>query len=82
MNSGSRDTKGKVRYAIYGIVVVILIVLLFLIASAIITTVAVVFINKTNLDPGTIFILIFLSGLLCVIFFGLYRFVKSKNIEI
>jgi hypothetical protein len=79
VNHRTDDRKEKVKYVFHMIVAGVLV---FLFLGIFFVIVAIVLINKTNMDWGTIYFLIFLSGLMCVLYFGLKRFLKSQNLKI
>lgn len=79
VNHQPDDRKQKIKYVIHMIVAGLL---AFLFLGIFFVIVAIIKINETNMDWGTIYIIIFLSGLMCVLFFGLKKFLKSKNLKI
>lgn len=72
-DSKPNNTKKRTKEVIYWAIIVGLIAIFFVIMIIIITILA-----HTAFRSGDIYVVVFLSGILVVLYFGISKFVKSK----
>ena len=75
-DSKPNNTKKRTKEVIYWAIIVGLIAIFFVIMIIIITILA-----HTAFRSGDIYVVVFLSGILVVLYFGISKFVKSKRLN-
>jgi hypothetical protein len=79
VNNRASDRREKVKYAIHMLVAGLL---AFLFLGIMFLIIIIVYFSRSNFDINAVYVIIFLSGIMCLLYFGLNKFLKSKNLKI